>query len=85
MNSNAPHDHIHGDPVAASESVNSHEKIEGSDKSFTDPVCGMKVAADPQMEIEYEGNKYYFCSTKCIHKFEAVSYTHLTLPTTPYV
>lgn len=70
MNSNVPHEHPHVGPVVASESVNSHEEIHGSDISFTDLVCGMKVAADPKMEIEYKGNKYYFCSTKCIHKFE---------------
>lgn len=38
-------------------------------KPFTDPVCGMKVAADPQKEIVHEGTSYHFCSTKCMDKF----------------
>lgn len=37
----------------------------------TDPVCGMKVAADPQKEIAYEGTTYHFCSAKCMDKFHA--------------
>jgi P-type Cu+ transporter len=41
----------------------------GSEKPFTDPVCGMKVAADPQKEIAYEGTTYHFCSAKCMDKF----------------
>jgi Cu+-exporting ATPase len=45
-----------------------HGKQEG-DKPFTDPVCGMKVGADPSREIQYEGQAYHFCSTKCMDKF----------------
>ncbi|SDE64215.1 Cu+-exporting ATPase [Massilia sp. PDC64] len=41
------------------------------DKPFTDPVCGMKVGADPAREIPYEGATYHFCSTKCMDKFRA--------------
>jgi len=36
-----------------------------------DPVCGMEIdesqAAD---SIEYEGKKYYFCSSHCKSSFE---------------
>jgi Cu+-exporting ATPase len=31
----------------------------------------MKVGADPQKEIAYEGTTHYFCSTKCMDKFRA--------------
>jgi Cu+-exporting ATPase len=41
----------------------------GVDKPFTDPVCGMKVGADPAKEIPYEGKTYHFCITKCMDKF----------------
>src|SRR5574340_945248 len=37
-----------------------------------DPVCGMSV--DEQTapaNAEYEGERYYFCSTHCLHKFQA--------------
>jgi len=42
-----------------------------ADKPFTDPVCGMKVGADPAKEVQYEGQAYHFCSTKCMDKFRA--------------
>jgi len=43
----------------------------GGEKPFTDPVCGMKVGADPAKEIQYEEATYHFCSTKCMDKFRA--------------
>ena len=46
-----------------------HQGNEAGDKPFTDPVCGMKVGADPAKEIQYEGQAYHFCSTKCMGKF----------------
>ena len=42
-----------------------------ADKPYTDPVCGMKVAANPEKMVEYQGTTYYFCSTKCVTKFRA--------------
>lgn len=45
-----------------------HESGTG-DKPFTDPVCGMKVGADPAREIRHEGQTYHFCSTRCMDKF----------------
>ncbi|MDO8313004.1 MAG: YHS domain-containing protein, partial [Sideroxyarcus sp.] len=51
--------HVHGDvPVVP-------------DKPFTDPVCGMKVAGDPQKELQQGGQGYHFCSTDCMDKFRA--------------
>jgi len=41
------------------------------DKPYTDPVCGMKTAADPTKSVENAGVTYYFCSQKCIEKFRA--------------
>jgi Cu+-exporting ATPase len=54
------HGHPHGSDAARQ-----------PDKPFTDPVCAMKVAADPQKKIDYENTAYYFCSAKCIDKFRA--------------
>ncbi len=57
------HHHDHG---------TGHDIRHGSgtgDKPFTDPVCGMKVGADPTREIRHEGQTYHFCSTRCMDKF----------------
>ncbi len=40
-------------------------------QSFTDPVCGMQVTADPNRKIEYAGQQYYFCSNRCMEKFRS--------------
>lgn len=42
-----------------------------TNKPHTDPVCGMKAAADPAKAIEEAGATYYFCSQKCMTKFRA--------------
>ncbi|MGV8893190.1 MAG: heavy metal translocating P-type ATPase [Burkholderiaceae bacterium] len=42
-----------------------------ADKPHTDPVCGMKAAADPAKSIEHAGTTYYFCSVRCMDKFRA--------------
>ncbi len=60
------HDHAHGDDVAPPLA-----------KPFTDPVCGMQVAADHNLEITYEGSAYYFCSTDCMDKFRASPHTYI--------
>ncbi len=41
----------------------------------TDPVCGMK--GKKEIEGEYNGKKYYFCSDHCREEFEKdpVKYT----------
>ncbi|MCO6449613.1 MAG: heavy metal translocating P-type ATPase [Steroidobacteraceae bacterium] len=36
-----------------------------------DPVCGMSVSADSAYAVEFEGNRYRFCSASCMHKFKA--------------
>ena len=41
------------------------------DKPFTDPVCGMKAAANPEKSAHHAGVTYYFCSSGCVSKFKA--------------
>lgn len=39
--------------------------------SLIDPVCGMSVGPDSAAgSFEYNGEKFYFCSTHCLHKFQ---------------
>ena len=40
-------------------------------KPYTDPVCGMKAAANPEKSATHAGKTYYFCSTGCVTKFKA--------------
>ena len=41
------------------------------EKPFTDPVCKMKVAPDPNKMVMHDGQAYYFCCTSCQQKFAA--------------
>ena len=56
------HDHHHGHGATMAESP---------EKPFTDPVCGMKVEANPDKQISYAGKDYHFCSVRCMDKFRA--------------
>ena len=61
------HDHAHGhghDHAA-------HTATAADDKPYTDPVCGMKAAANPEKSAVHDGQTYYFCSTGCVAKFNA--------------
>ena len=58
--------HVHADNSAV-----------GMDKTFTDPVCGMKVSADPAKKIVHAGHDYFFCSVGCMTKFRASSQSYL--------
>ena len=42
-----------------------------AEKSYIDPVCGMKVSANSKKSVEYDGTVYYFCSDSCVTKFGA--------------
>jgi Cu+-exporting ATPase len=65
------HDHEHADAAAHQHgNVHAHPHP-AADGQFTDPVCGMKVGADPQKEIVFEGQTHHFCSMKCMDKFRA--------------
>jgi Cu+-exporting ATPase len=48
-----------------------HHHPSGEDKPCTDPVCGMKVAPNPDRKIDIAGVSYYFCSDKCKSRFAA--------------
>ncbi|MEC4722877.1 MULTISPECIES: heavy metal translocating P-type ATPase [Noviherbaspirillum] len=66
--SDRPHqDHHHGHHHGHDDAVTAVV----ADKPFTDPVCGMKVGANPDKTIEYQGTAYHFCSAKCMEKFKA--------------
>ena len=40
-------------------------------EKFIDPVCGMTVAPETARgELEFEGEKYYFCSKSCLETFK---------------
>jgi len=58
------HEHEHGHPHSAHETSS-------AEKPFTDPVCGMKVAAKPEKTVVYKEASYHFCSARCMDKFKA--------------
>ena len=39
------------------------------DKPHIDPVCGMKAATNPEKSATHDGTTYYFCSMRCVDKF----------------
>lgn len=40
-------------------------------KTFTDPICGMKVAPETAAgKLEHNGETVYFCSNSCLEKFK---------------
>jgi len=45
--------------------------------SHKDPVCGMEVDTDSPHHLEHAGQHYYFCSSNCLHKFQANSAEYL--------
>lgn len=50
-----------------------------------DPVCGMTVTVDSPHHLEHQGHVYYFCSAKCLGKFndQPEHYTHPAQHTEP--
>jgi Cu+-exporting ATPase len=49
-----------------------------------DPVCGMTVNPETATgSYQYNGRTHYFCSTHCLHKFQAKPETFLNTPTEP--
>ncbi len=73
------HPHTHGAETRAATDI--------AHKPYTDPVCGMKVDADPDKSVSFEGHDYYFCSPKCLGKFNAdpASYVPPDAATAPLV
>ena len=43
-----------------------------------DPVCGMSVCAESEHQTTYDGVDYYFCSARCLGRFQAAPGTFLT-------
>src|SRR5438445_492836 len=48
-----------------------HGRHRIGDKTLVDPVCGMRVPADPAKSVSHDGTSYYFCSTRCMERFSA--------------
>src|SRR5438270_11476300 len=53
-----------------------HEHISGmthpAPNTVRDPVCGMYVdPAKARGQAEYQGQTYYFCSPRCVERFNA--------------
>jgi len=68
MNSNEVRRHNANDQlVPTSETLGAPAE----NKSFTDPVCGMKVRANPEKTVDFSDATYYFCSAGCVTKFKA--------------
>lgn len=67
MHSHHHHEHHHGNATSSHEGHGASNQ----DKPYTDPVCGMKVAANPEKQIEFAGKDYHFCSPRCMDKFRA--------------
>lgn len=45
--------------------------MQQSDHVYIDPVCGMQVTEGTEYNFAYAGQKFYFCSEYCLHKFQA--------------
>jgi Cu2+-exporting ATPase len=71
--------------AAAMDSSSSRGARDGSDKPHTDPVCGMKAAADPEKSVAYQGTTYYFCCMSCVAKFKAKPEAYLHQSPAPAV
>lgn len=54
-----PHSHHHNEDVPSLAATT----------ELNDLVCGMTVTKSSPHHIEYSGHAYYFCSTKCLSKF----------------
>ena len=68
MNEHQP-DHDHSGPVH--DHGSGHDTAMPDPKPYTDPVCGMKAAANPEKSVVHEGTAYFFCSMHCVEKFKA--------------
>ena len=46
--------------------------------AYRDPVCGMSVCAESVLQTTYHGVNYYFCTARCLGRFQAAPETFLT-------
>ncbi|MDQ3267352.1 MAG: YHS domain-containing protein, partial [Pseudomonadota bacterium] len=56
-----------------------------SEKTYIDPVCGMKVSADSKKSVDHDGTTYYFCSESCVGKFRVNAKQYLYKPASDIV
>ena len=64
--------------------MNEDQKHVTAELPAVDPVCGMTVNPETAAgSYEYNGKTYYFCSTHCLHKFQADPEKFLNKPTEP--
>src|ERR1043165_9570254 len=55
------------------------------DQFVRDPVCGMKVnPGNAKYTCEHDGQQYFFCSQRCLTKFQAEPTKYLNLPPEPH-
>ena len=46
-------------------------KPEAKDRGkVKDPICGMWVSPDSPLKAEYQGQEYFFCSSRCVAEFQ---------------
>lgn len=65
-----PHDH--STPGEARPGATHRAAHHGQEASpgLRDPVCGMRVMQDTPHQQHYQGQRYYFCSDKCLQTFD---------------
>jgi Cu+-exporting ATPase len=72
-----PHNHSTDNSAETTKSCCSpKDGAEGSEKPYTDPVCGMKTS--DKISLEHAGQKYYFCSDHCKDKFSTTPDKYLS-------
>ena len=60
--------HTHDNQSCCEDKVDSPQV---TDKTHTDPVCGMQTGTDSNKSVEHSGITYFFCSQHCVAKFRA--------------
>ncbi|HEY3179567.1 MAG TPA: heavy metal translocating P-type ATPase [Casimicrobiaceae bacterium] len=51
-----------------------------TDRSFVDPVCGMRVGAESPYRHTFEGRELHFCSERCRERFMAAPTQYVAKP-----
>lgn len=72
---------VHSADKQCSDSLHAHQPESNNTRNAVDPVCGMSV--DPsamEFMITYDGEAYYFCSTRCLQTFQSNPATYRDNP-----
>ncbi len=69
MNERQPREHSCSGPV--------------NEMTFRDPVCGMEVSASTPHKAEVNGQQHYFCSNRCLEKFQGTGEDHSAVRASP--